>query len=145
MFNCDFLIMAYISFFSLHNSFKTIFTSATFLRCWSFLTVILETNTSHVSDFKEVATPIIDYVICSGSLFDAKSFVPTWTMIWSGFSCKVDFMWSCMSLILAFGKDFTYVLQLSSGLEISCPCTCFSIPSPITYVLLHSSDEFLFF
>ena len=39
--------------------------------------VILETNTSRVSDFKEVATPIIDSVICSGCLFDAKSFVPT--------------------------------------------------------------------
>ena len=39
--------------------------------------VMPEINASHVSDFKEDATPIIDPAICSGPLYDAKSFAPT--------------------------------------------------------------------
>ena len=66
-FKCfTFFFMAYIICFSLHNSFKTICTYVALLRCWSLLTDMLESNTSHVTDINEEATPIINSTSCSG-------------------------------------------------------------------------------
>ena len=140
------------NFFSLHNSFKTIFTSTTFLRCWSFLTVIFETDTSHVPDFKEVATPIIDSTICLGRLCDVNrlfqhyqyfrltinlgSFV---RFVLRSFYLHIPYFstWGrfhiCSAIFEWFGNLITlYVLQ-------------YTVLSHIIYILLQSSDEFLFF
>ena len=50
---------------------------------------MLDIATLHESDFNVEANSLIDSVTFSAEVFDAKSFVPTWMIIWSGFSLKV--------------------------------------------------------
>ena len=50
---------------------------------------MLEIAALQESDFDVEAKSIIDSATFATGLFDAKSFVPTWMIMWSGFSLKV--------------------------------------------------------
>ena len=79
-------------FFSRHLSFKYLFTSAAFHRYLSFLTVIVDIDTSQFFFILNAKLMKLSAIFW-GSCFMVTSFVPTWSITWPGVSLSVG----CMS------------------------------------------------